>query len=1118
MASEIEHREQAMAHIYRALDRSRLAWRVLEALGGLLKTFVVVGGALIAGFLADNLLHLPGPVRLACALALLGALLFMLARFVIHPLLSRMTDEMVAAHLERAFPDLDNAVINSVLLAGEKFRDPVTRHMAISQIMQTAQRVRGQDVPVSTGARSLWRFGRWGIFVVAAVLLYGLLFSDYLGNAFQRFVHPTRYIPPITATRLEVSPGDTSLLQGAALAVEARVSGLLPEAARIFVQSASGRTADTMAFEGNAFTYAFSNVQQDFSYRIEAGDAATPRYKVTVCSRPAVRSLDVTYSYPAYTGVPDRTETGAGGDLRALIGTRVRLLVKPDRPVHAGNVEVRYSPVAGQDVPASEAIALAPQGGAAREVVLSAEMSINRSGRYTINIADEAGICNLPQVRQIDAVPDSPPRVFFEQPAKDVAVAPDAKVALLAGAEDDFSLRDLHLFIQRKAGADWERFRDWTYPPGTRAAHEGCVLGMQEFGLKAGSAVAYYMQASDGLRREGEDVGRSRTYYIRVVDPAAAAAAAQNTREALRDVVRKLIELQKANLAATRALTDKASTNADLSLPDQAARQRQAAWTDFRDRATELQKAEEGIYTTAGEAVAAYTGEDTSNIAQALGRIAAGHVSRAVDLLKEFQAAPDSEAIQPRGQAAAEKEAAVLAMLQQLLDNPAALLARMLKEEEAGSEKVPEQAEEAPNAKQLAEKLLRALDTFAEDQKRVVELSNQLGTKPVDDFTDEDKKKLQDIVDTEKKWTKFFQEAATDLSKLPPQDKSLASQAKEALEVYAEMQRAAEEAERKAIEMAVPHEQSGLELAKSIETNIEKWLMETKDNQLWSMEEPKQDYEVPLAELPKELQDLIGDLVEKEEDMQQQFDDVTSGWMDSFDLGAGWDAMDGPISNMSAKGVTGNRLPNTQEIGGRSGEGRTGKSSGQFVAEEATGKGGRQTPSRLTPDPFEAGWVKDTSGEAPTGSTGGGKVSGQGAEGFQGPVPPPLQQRLKRMAVQQADLIDKAKRLDYGLQKYQHPRGKLPDAIQLMEEEKVALDKGEVNTFARSQRIVLSNLREVKELSEKEKQLWRDRSALLPKQLRDEIASSQDEQVPEQYRAMVESYFRALSEAGTPRK
>ncbi|MCK4375489.1 MAG: hypothetical protein KAX19_09175, partial [Candidatus Brocadiae bacterium] len=178
----------------------------------------------------------------------------------------------------------------------------------------------------------------------------------------------------------------------------------------------------------------------------------------------------------------------------------------------------------------------------------------------------------------------------------------------------------------------------------------------------------------------------------------------------------------------------------------------------------------------------------------------------------------------------------------------------------------------------------------------------------------------------------------------------------------------------------------------------------------------------------------------------------------------------------------------------------------------------RQTPSRLTPDPFEAGWVKDTSGEAPTGATGGGKVSGQGAEGFQGPVPPPLQQRLKRMAVQQGELIDKATRLDYGLRKYRHPRGRLPEAIELMKAQRASLEEGELSTFGRHQRIVLSNLREIKELSEKQKQLWRDRSALLPKRLREEIASAQDERVPEQYREMVENYFRALSEAGTPRK
>ena len=133
-------------------------------------------------------------------------------------------------------------------------------------------------------------------------------------------------------------------------------------------------------------------------------------------------------------------------------------------------------------------------------------------------------------------------------------------------------------------------------------------------------------------------------------------------------------------------------------------------------------------------------------------------------------------------------------------------------------------------------------------------------------------------------------------------------------------------------------------------------------------------------------------------------------------------------------------------------------------------------------------------------------------------MPPALKQRMKRLAEQQSDIIDKARRLDYGLKKYRQPRGRLPDAIELMESQRIDLEQGELSNFSRHQRIVLSNLREVKELSEKQKQVMRDRSALLPKRLRQEIAAAQDEQVPEQYRGMVENYFRALAEAATGRE
>ena len=75
--------------------------------------------------------------------------------------------------------------------------------------------------------------------------------------------------------------------------------------------------------------------------------------------------------------------------------------------------------------------------------------------------------------------------------------------------------------------------------------------------------------------------------------------------------------------------------------------------------------------------------------------------------------------------------------------------------------------------------------------------------------------------------------------------------------------------------------------------------------------------------------------------------------------------------NCCSAGVTGNVLPNNNEMGGRSGEGRSGRSQGEFVGDNAVGKGGRNTPTRLDPTPFQQGQVNDTSKDPVGGATGG---------------------------------------------------------------------------------------------------------------------------------------------------
>jgi hypothetical protein len=130
-------------------------------------------------------------------------------------------------------------------------------------------------------------------------------------------------------------------------------------------------------------------------------------------------------------------------------------------------------------------------------------------------------------------------------------------------------------------------------------------------------------------------------------------------------------------------------------------------------------------------------------------------------------------------------------------------------------------------------------------------------------------------------------------------------------------------------------------------------------------------------------------------------------------------------------------------------------------------------------------------------------------------MPPALRGELKRVTQLQQQLIDKAQDLDYGLRKYNYPRGQLPKTIELMKQIRTNIEQGDIPTAGLSSRIVLSNLTELKDVVERQKRLTRDNLASLPKELRDEIAAGANEAVPEEYRDLVSGHFRALSEAGS---
>jgi hypothetical protein len=339
--------------------------------------------------------------------------------------------------------------------------------------------------------------------------------------------------------------------------------------------------------------------------------------------------------------------------------------------------------------------------------------------------------------------------------------------------------------------------------------------------------------------------------------------------------------------------------------------------------------------------------------------------------------------------------------------------------------------------------------------------------------------------------------------------------AKELVEIQTELKMAKDALLAKSVDIAVPLEQLGYEKAEDIKTNLEKWLPDSPDREKWSQEESltEADRQAPMAELPGELEDLVGDLMEQEEDLFDEMEDASSSAADSLDKGAGWDATDGPISNMSAKGVTGNRLPNTSEIGGRSGEGRQGKSSGEFVGDEAVGKGGRKTPSRLTPDPYVRGQIKDRSHDPTGGATGGGKESGQGGEGIQGPAArSPGRRDLDRLAGKQAELRNKAEAVDLQFQVSNFHQTDLKKMIETMAQVERDLRGGRYQNALRQRKVLAESLGNVKQYLEGEFEVRQDRTSNLPADIQKEILGAMQDPSPPGWEELNQQYFGRLNE------
>lgn len=1106
------------------LDRIGQRHRVYLLVRG---TIFFFASALLATLASALLCNTTGPgllsrlISLTWALWIIATAIYWIGR----PLIFRPRPLAVARLIEQRITGLHNGLTNSIQFAhrddlqSSPWLNPIYDEILASTQSQNLNQAVSLRLLKKTSLRLLG-------FVLIPSLLTSALFAGPVGHGLQQMFAPLTFIPHTgQMTIVSLSPGDITLVRGQSLDLMLLATGPDQPQARIIIDDHRPDLLITGSLDQSQLRYTarIDNLDQSTRYRVEVGTTQSDWHNITIVPRITLQTLTLNITPPAYTRQSSIQLNLTPKDLAAASlaypeGSRLDLSATIDVAMPSGLIDLGgAAPLPMQSDSAGKSFST------------SFTLSRDTSLRFLFATASGQIAAQLPEVPlSIRCQTDAPPSIDMQFPTADAPIPLKGEIHIKARLKDDHGL---NLWMLRYAqdpapvsssasstagstasassrspaspsiaASSAATDIKWTTPQQAQLSSQpldqplDLTLAVPDAVRVHGRTIRVQLLATDNRQLppiRPDDLGPKTTaspvFTLKFQDAELIARQKKAELDELTRILRQLLDQQKTLLDQSVALNISDASPADASLLS-------ALRTGQQTLGKSLQSTADTFPFSPIDRL----------VQKALLTLAAGPAREANDLSAGIAAEP-----LPNQQARLNLQ---LQSRQKVIISTLESLISMIKSATDAIDNPSLAGNDLNNPADALKKLQQALAEYMKEQQRIIDQSASLAKKPVDQWDDNDRKLAAELTMAQEKLDAFMQDLISDYSKLGEQDLANSSLLKDLMSIYSETTMAADALNKQNVEMAVSLEEAGLELAEELNSNIEKWLTDEPDRQKWTMEDPLTKTDTPMAELPTELEDMIGELMEQQEDLFDEMEDTAANWTDSIDKGQGWDAVDGPIADMSAKGVTGNTLPNNNEMNGRAGEGRQGKSEGEFVGDSATGKGGRNTPTRLDPTAFQKGQVNDTSTDPQGGATGGGKLSGQGGEGLEGPVPPEAQAEMKRLAQQQAALRNKAEHIDPKGQLSEYDNHRLQEAIAMMRRVESDLQANRYNQAFHRKDVLLNELDTSRTLASAQSQVQRDASTGSTANADKDINSAAAAPIPDAWSGPLQEYYKNLSQ------
>ncbi len=331
------------------------------------------------------------------------------------------------------FPSLKDNLLNAMQLVTEKpggsFYSINLVDAAFKNVYNRSKGIKFESAVKFDKARKIFPYfiGLMIFSVLFLLLVPGMLSaSNRLVNFNKEFITPPAFI-------FEVTPGNAEITRGDDILITASVIGKPPK--EVFFALKNEDEADYKHQKINAdssgkYKLHLSSVRNSFKYFVSSEEIKSEFFEVTVINRPLVNNLELSIIPPSYSGIP-KTIQKDNGNVTSLIGSRVEINLSSTKNLTKAFLEFNDSSIVELSVNEENAYGL---------------FTVRKDNSYRIKLLDENDNLNSsPITYNIKALYDAYPVIELLSPNKNLPLANDNRLTLLAKVADDYGFSKLNL-------------------------------------------------------------------------------------------------------------------------------------------------------------------------------------------------------------------------------------------------------------------------------------------------------------------------------------------------------------------------------------------------------------------------------------------------------------------------------------------------------------------------------------------------------------------------------------------------------------------------------------------------------------------------------------------------